>query len=135
MSQSCGSNVQATCRILVFICDILWSDERTARMERMGDRLKWCRRRYGWTQRDLASITRVGLTTIRRIEQHDFEPRLDTVRRLAETLRVRTGWLAFGEEPMLDRSHLTAERKTTRQSKSSESETVDDGFFDPWHWD
>ena len=68
-------------------------------MPTLGERLKWCRKRFGWTQEDLAQEAMVGIATIRRIEQHVDEPRLDTVRRLAGTLRVRPGWLAFGEEP------------------------------------
>ncbi len=100
----------------------------------MGERLKWSRRRYGWTQRDLARVTGVGLATIRRIEQHEFEPRLETVRRLADTLHVRAGWLAFGEEPMLDRTHLTAEAKHKGQSRPSEGETLDDATLGPWYW-
>jgi transcriptional regulator with XRE-family HTH domain len=80
-------------------------------METMGDRLRWCRRRYDWTQRDLARLTSVGLATIRRIEQHEFEPRLETVRRLAERLNVREGWLAFGDEPMVGLAHMTADEQ------------------------
>src|SRR5215203_396039 len=67
-------------------------------MVTMGERLKSSRKRFGWTQEDLAQESMVGLATVRRIEQHMDEPRLDTVRRLAGTLRVRPGWLAFGDE-------------------------------------
>ena len=73
----------------------------------MGERLKWCRKRLGWRQEDLAQEAMVGIATIRRIEQHLDEPRLDTVRRLAGTLRVRPGWLAFGEEPREPSDHIT----------------------------
>ena len=69
----------------------------------MGERLKVARKRVGWTQADLAREAGVGLATVRRIEQRAFEPRLETARRLAATLRVRDGWLAFGEEPMVGR--------------------------------
>jgi transcriptional regulator with XRE-family HTH domain len=65
----------------------------------MSDRLKSSRHRLGWTQEDLAQEAMVGIATIRRIEQHMDEPHLDTVRRLAGTLRIRPAWLAFGEEP------------------------------------
>ncbi len=68
-------------------------------MRTMGDRLRLCRKRSGWTQADLAREAGVGIATIRRIEQHAFEPRIETARRLAAALRVRAGWLAFGEEP------------------------------------
>ncbi len=104
-------------------------------MQTMGDRLKWCRRRYGWTQRDLARVTGVGLATIRRIEQHEFEPRLDTVRRLAATFHVRAGWLAFGEEPMLDRRSPTADAQDRGQSRLSEDKPLQDATAGPWYWD
>src|SRR5690242_13650844 len=90
----------------------------TAAMERMGDRLKQCRRQYGWTQRDLAAVAGVGLATVRRIEQNEFKPRLDTARRLAETLHVREGWLTFGEPPMLDLRHMTEAEQHRAQSGS-----------------
>ena len=78
-------------------------------MESMGDRLRWCRRRFGWTQRDLARASGVGLATVRRVEQAQFAPRLATVHRLAATLRVRDGWLAFGDGPMVARGDATAD--------------------------
>ena len=73
----------------------------------MSERLKWCRKRFGWTQEDLAQEAMVGIATIRRIEQHVDEPRLDTVRRLAGTLHVRPGWLAFGDGAMDVSGHGT----------------------------
>jgi transcriptional regulator with XRE-family HTH domain len=85
-------------------------------MERMGDRLRWCRRQHGWTQRELAAVSGVGLATIRRIEQDESKPRLDTARRLAETLHVREGWIAFGESPMLDLGHMATEVQHRVQS-------------------
>jgi transcriptional regulator with XRE-family HTH domain len=71
-------------------------------MASMGERLQRERKKRDLTQVTLAQTTGVGLATIRRIEQHAFEPRLDTVRRLAAALQVRAGWLAFGEEPRAD---------------------------------
>ncbi len=68
-------------------------------MQTMGDRLRMGRKAMGWTQADLARESGVGIATIRRIEQHTFEPRIETARRLAATLRVQAGWLAFGEKP------------------------------------
>ena len=69
-------------------------------MAGIGARLKDARRRGGHTQVGLAKATGVGLATIRRIEQADFEPRLATARRLATALGVRVEWLVFGIEPM-----------------------------------
>jgi transcriptional regulator with XRE-family HTH domain len=69
-------------------------------MQTMGERLKWCRKRFGWTQAELARESGVGIATIRRIEQYAYEPRMETARRLAAILHVREGWLAFGDEPL-----------------------------------
>jgi transcriptional regulator with XRE-family HTH domain len=76
-------------------------------MPTMGDRLKWCRKQFGWTQLDLSRESGVGIATIRRIEQLAYEPKMETARRLAGPLHVREGWLAFGEEPMVSPSHMT----------------------------
>ena len=88
-------------------------------MENIGARVRWCRGRHGWTQRDLAAATGVGLATIRRIEQRAFAPRLETVRRLAARLLVREGWLAFGEAPMLGLADMTGEEQIAAQSGPS----------------
>ncbi len=66
-------------------------------MATMGQRLKQARKRFGWTQDDLAATSGVGIATVRRIEQETIEPRVTTIRRLATTLQVREAWLAFGE--------------------------------------
>ena len=68
----------------------------------IGQRLKDARARRSITQVDLARETGVGLRTIRQIEQTDFEPRLATVRNLANFLDVRVEWLVFGIDPMTD---------------------------------
>ena len=62
----------------------------------MGERLKRGRGRKGWTQRELAAKTGVGLATIRRVEQAAMEPRMGTTRKLAAALGVAEGWLAYG---------------------------------------
>ena len=98
----------------------------------MGDRLKWCRQRFGWTQRDLAAISGAGLATVRRIEQAGFAPRLDTLVRLAETLQVRAGWLAFGEAPMLDPRHLTEAEQRRVGASANGSDLAEHG---PWYRD
>ena len=65
-------------------------------MATMGERLRASRGRFGWTQRDLAARTGVGLATIRRVEQEAMEPRMGTTRKLASALGVAEGWLAYG---------------------------------------
>ena len=68
-------------------------------MAGIGGRLKGARKRSGQTQIELAKATGVGLATIRRIEQVDFEPKLATARKLAAALGVRVEWLVFGLGP------------------------------------
>jgi transcriptional regulator with XRE-family HTH domain len=70
----------------------------------IGQRLKESRGRRALRQVDLARLTGVGLATIRRIEQTDFEPRLATARRLATALDVRVEWMVFGTGPMTERA-------------------------------
>jgi transcriptional regulator with XRE-family HTH domain len=73
----------------------------------IGARLKEARRRYALTQVELARQSGVALSTIRRIEQTDFEPTLRTARRLSAALSVRVEWLLFGIEPMTtEEGHL-----------------------------
>ncbi len=122
---------------MVLIYDILAREERGALVESMGDRLKWCRRRVGWTQRDLAAAAGVGLATIRRIEQQTFAPRLETVRRLAETLHVRDGWLAFGEAPMVNLGDMTEEEQQRVKGESRPADSPGDRTADsgPWYRD
>jgi DNA-binding XRE family transcriptional regulator len=79
------------------------SDEGTMAI---GQRLKNARARRAITQFDLARHTGVGLRTIRQIEQTDFEPRLNTARKLATALDVRIEWLVFGIEPMTGTAEL-----------------------------
>lgn len=62
----------------------------------MGERLRTSRGRLGWTQRDLAAKTGVGLATIRRVEQEAMEPRMGTTRKLAAALGISEAWLAYG---------------------------------------
>jgi transcriptional regulator with XRE-family HTH domain len=102
----------------------------------MSERLKWCRQRYGWTQQDLAAASGLGLATIRRVEQEQFAPRLATVQRLAETLQVREGWLAFGELPMVSPAQMTAEEQAkTRTGPDTDGPTGTIGTRGPWYTD
>ena len=71
-------------------------------MDTIGDRLRFGRRRQGWTQADLAARSRVGVATIRRIELGEVDPHPSTVRKLAAVLGVRVQWLAVGEAPMAE---------------------------------
>ena len=105
-------------------------------MRTMSERLKWCRQQFGWTQQDLAAVSGLGLATIRRVEQQQFAPRLATVERLAETLYVREGWLAFGELPMVAPEHMTpSELARTRASPDTAALPGSIGMQGPWYTD
>ncbi|MBF6083419.1 helix-turn-helix transcriptional regulator [Nocardia cyriacigeorgica] len=63
----------------------------------LGQRLRSVRKRRGFNQRELAEIAGVSLSLIRKLEQGDRSTaRLETVRKLAVALRVRTSTLADG---------------------------------------
>ncbi len=68
----------------------------------IGRRLKAARKERRWTQVSLAAHAKVGLVSIRRVEQEGFEPRLATARKLADAVGVRVEWLVFGIGPMTD---------------------------------
>lgn len=69
-------------------------------METLGDRLETTRRKRVLTQADLARKAGVSQITVTRLESPNSEanPRVDTVRRLAEALDVDPSWLLFGDE-------------------------------------
>jgi len=70
--------------------------EKQKRVEALAKRLKSVRARAGLTQDQLADASGVGVATIRRIEGSVSETKIDTLARLAETLKVDMKWLAFG---------------------------------------
>ena len=60
-------------------------------MAPLGETLKEERRRAGLTQGELADKSGVGITTIVRIERGQItEPRVTTLRKLADTLDIST---------------------------------------------
>jgi transcriptional regulator with XRE-family HTH domain len=67
-------------------------------MAALGMRLREARKRRGLTQRELARLSDLSLSLIRKLEQGDYENglRLDTVHRLAVVLGVQTSYLAAG---------------------------------------
>ena len=59
----------------------------------IGTKLNQLRTQEALTQRDLSERTGLTITAISRIEQNQVEPRLSTVRRLAEALGVHPSQL------------------------------------------
>ncbi len=66
----------------------------------LASRLRRARKHRGWSQDHLALEASVGVATIRRAEGGQFEPRLETARRLATALGVRVAWLTTGDGAM-----------------------------------
>jgi transcriptional regulator with XRE-family HTH domain len=108
-------------------------------MDTVAVRLRWARRLHGYTQRELAKLTGAGLNTIRRIEQEpeSFTPQLGTVEKLAAALHVRAGWLAFGEEPMVDLADMTEDEQIAFQTLPDLERRSDFliGGTGPWYRD
>jgi transcriptional regulator with XRE-family HTH domain len=69
----------------------------------IGDRLREARKRRGLTQRDLARLSDLSVSLVRKLEQDTYgEVRLETVHRLAVVLRVPTSALAGSDAPVPD---------------------------------
>ncbi len=68
-------------------------------METLGQRLRILRQRRVWTQYDLAAAAGLPQATINRIENGRNQPRVSTVRKLADALGIDPAQLAFGEAP------------------------------------
>jgi transcriptional regulator with XRE-family HTH domain len=66
----------------------------------IGDRLREVRKRRGLTQRDLARLSGVSLSYVRKLEQGDYDGgvRLETAHRLARVLEVPTSALVAGPD-------------------------------------
>jgi transcriptional regulator with XRE-family HTH domain len=65
----------------------------------LGDRLRETRKRCGLTQADLARASGVSVSLIRKLEQDERDAvRMETLRKLALALRVRTTFLAAGRD-------------------------------------
>jgi transcriptional regulator with XRE-family HTH domain len=70
----------------------------------VGDRVREARKRRGLTRRDLARLSGLSLSLVRKLEQDAYgDVRLETVHKLAVVLRVPTSALAGGDAPVLDR--------------------------------
>jgi transcriptional regulator with XRE-family HTH domain len=66
----------------------------------IGDRLRDVRKRRGLTQRDLARLSGVSVSFIRKLEQdaYDGGVRLETAHRMAQVLEVPTSALITGPD-------------------------------------
>ena len=65
-------------------------------------RLRMARAYAKQRQSDLARASGIGSATIQRAESGQREPRIETLRKLADALGVRVEWLLTGEGPMQD---------------------------------
>lgn len=65
----------------------------------IGERVKDARQRRFLTQDELSEATGIRIVTISRIENDRVEsqPRLSTMKKIAEALQVSPRWLMFGE--------------------------------------
>lgn len=69
-------------------------------MSTIGARLQEARKGRFITQEELSAKSGIQVVTISRIEndRQTSQPRLTTIRRLAEALSVDPGWIMFGED-------------------------------------
>jgi transcriptional regulator with XRE-family HTH domain len=70
-------------------------------MESVGRRIEDTRRMRLMTQADLAGKAKVSLITVTRLENNESpNPRMSTVKAIAEALEVDPAWLLFGVEDL-----------------------------------
>lgn len=74
------------------------TDDRSdqLRQEAIGKRLCALRERKDWSHRDLALLARVSPNTIASIERGDCDPRVSTMKRIADALACSAAYLTFG---------------------------------------
>lgn len=65
-------------------------------------RFRKAREHAGLTLRDLAAKSGQPLSTITDIEGGRRMPRINTLEKIAQALRVTSGWLAYGDGPAPD---------------------------------
>lgn len=70
-----------------------------------GERLKQARERMGMSQEALGAAAGVRLGTIWRYEKDSQEPKLGTIRDLANALECEVGWLVGGDDDDLDNEY------------------------------
>ena len=58
--------------------------------KKVGKRIRFLRKKYDWTQEELADKVGVDYTTINKIENGKRNPSLKTLERIAKALRVKT---------------------------------------------
>jgi transcriptional regulator with XRE-family HTH domain len=92
----------------------------------LGDRLREARKQHGLTQQELARLSGVSLSYIRKLEQdaYDGGVRLETVHKLAVALRVATSALATaGDAPTPDADDVTRWEPVAHAVEASTDDT------------
>jgi transcriptional regulator with XRE-family HTH domain len=67
-------------------------------MDTLGQRLRRCRERMGWSQIDVASKVGTSNMNISHYERDTREPSIETLTRLAELYNVSVQWLITGSD-------------------------------------
>lgn len=63
----------------------------------LGARLRTIRKKRGLTQAGLAKQAGVSITTVQRAEWGTFEPRVESVMKIANALQVSVDWMLMGK--------------------------------------
>lgn len=75
------------------------SQKPSGQDETLGERMARLRRAKGWNQRELAERAGTKSTQISKFERGTYQPRLETLAKLAEVLESTTDFLLTGRQP------------------------------------
>jgi len=92
------------------IVEVSLGYRKEVELRTVGSRVRHMRETMAWTQRELSEKSGIATLTILRIENGKTQPRLPTVRKLAEALEISPGWLLFGEEEHNEGKYPTSPR-------------------------
>ena len=76
-------------------------------MNTLGERLRFARKKRGYTQDSLAEVIGVSRGVIYNLEKNKTEPQMIVINAICQTLNINRDWLLYERDEMEDRSELS----------------------------
>lgn len=80
--------------------EVLYTFVEVIKMNTLGERLNYARKRSGYTQDSLASAIGVSRGVIFNLEKNKTEPQTIVINAICSTLKIKKDWLVNGEGEM-----------------------------------